>query len=74
MASDPVPDVDLREIEEWKERNQQDRFRMIDEYAAWLRARGILVVEPVVRGKRAGPRRKGAREGHAGSPVTEGVR
>lgn len=29
--------LDLKELERWKKKNQRERLKFIDEYAAWLK-------------------------------------
>lgn len=42
MAVDELKEVNLAEMEEWKRRNQEERFQLVDQYAEWLRRKGIL--------------------------------
>ena len=32
-----IPKIDLEELERWKRKNQEERFKFIEEYAAWLK-------------------------------------
>ncbi len=45
MEPDEFNEVNLAEMGEWKRRNQQERFEMLDRYAEWLKAKGVLKSE-----------------------------
>lgn len=58
MVSDDLAAVDMAEMDAWRRKNQEERYRMLDDYARWLRERGILKVEPrPARGNGRGTRR-----------------
>lgn len=42
MAVDELKEVNLAEMEEWKRRNQEERLQLIDQYAQWLKRKGVL--------------------------------
>lgn len=42
MEPDELAEVDLEEMREWKRRNRQERLELLDQYAEWLRANGVL--------------------------------
>ena len=43
MTSTELTAADLKELDEWRIRNQKERYQMIDDYAKWLHDRGIAV-------------------------------
>lgn len=49
MEPDEFSEVDIREMDEWKARNQREREEMLRQYAEWLRERGVLVNGPKAR-------------------------
>lgn len=61
MESDDTAPPAPEDYAKWRERNRADRYRMIDEYAAWLKPKGVLKVTPRKEAKagraRSGPRR-----------------
>jgi hypothetical protein len=45
--SEPEEEVyDLKELEDDRRRNEEDRKRMLDAYASWLKERGIIQPAP----------------------------
>lgn len=42
MEPDEFKEVDIAEMEEWKRRNQREREEMLERYAEWLKAKGVL--------------------------------
>jgi flagellar motor component MotA len=42
LAVDELEELNLAEMEEWKRRNQEERLQLLDQYAEWLRRKGIL--------------------------------
>ena len=56
MAIDEREDINLAEMEEWKRRNQEERLQLLDQYAEWLRRKGILTTG---KRPRKAPRLKG---------------
>jgi hypothetical protein len=42
LEPDEFKEVDLAEMQEWKKRNQKERDEMLERYAKWLKANGVL--------------------------------
>jgi hypothetical protein len=42
LAADDLARIDLKDLAEWKRRNQRDRLKLLDQYVAWLERKGVL--------------------------------